>query len=127
MSAPPTHDAAGLREAALARVLERREAGRAGPVPVRVLRAAAGAVLGLVSLPLAVLLPELGIPALLLALRLLAVELLWAARAYAWITWRWAQLLAWFRSRSAPVRGAIVLALLLVAVLLVWLLLHGLG
>ena len=84
-------------------------------------------MLGLVALPLVVLLPELGVPALLFALRLLAVELLWAARAYAWITWRWAQLLAWFRSRSAPVRGAILVALVVVAVLLVWLLVHELG
>lgn len=116
-----------VRQAALDRVMERRVRGRARSRFVRALAAAAGALLGAASLPLIVLLPEVGIPALLVALRLLAVEFDWAASAYAWIAWRWAQARAWYHGRSRTGRWLIVLALVGVAAALVWLLVHELG
>ena len=85
-----------------------------------------GAALMLASVPLVVVLPELGVPALLVALRLLAVEADWAATAYAWIDWRCAQTRDWFHRQSRTVRAAVLLGLLAVALALVWLLMHEL-
>ena len=109
------------RDAALARALAYRDRGQARPMPIRAAVAVLGGVLLLASIPLIVLLPELGIPALLVAFRLLAVEADWAARAYAWTDWRVTQLHDWFNRQSAPVRVVIITGLLLVAVALVWL------
>jgi hypothetical protein len=106
--------------------MEHRRRGRARPPAVRALVALAGVGLLVASVPALVVLPEAGVPLLLLALRLLAVEFDWAAGAYAWVVWRSAQLKAWFGSRPRPVRALIVLALVALAVLLVWLLLHAL-
>ena len=75
------------------------------------------------ALPLAIVLPEAGVPALLVALRLLAVEFDWAERAYATVTWRWGQLRESYRSRSPAARAAAVLASLAAVALVVWLLL----
>jgi hypothetical protein len=72
-----------VRDAALSRVFAYRERGQARPMPVRAALAVFGGVLLVASIPMIVLLPEVGIPALLIALRLLAVEADWAARAYA--------------------------------------------
>jgi len=118
----PREDPVTQREAALARVLEHRERGRRRARPVRVALALAGAVLLLASIPLVVVLPEAGVPALLVALRLLAVEADWAARAYAWIDWRFSQARNWFHRQSRPTRAAVIAALLAVAVVLVWVL-----
>ena len=71
-----------------------------------------------------VLLPELGIPALLVAFRLLAVEADWAARAYAWTDWRFSQLRDWFHRQSRAVRATILIVLLLAAAALIWLLVY---
>jgi hypothetical protein len=109
------------RDDALARVLAYRERGRARPMPVRAVLAVLGGALLVASIPLIILLPEAGIPALLVAFRLLAVEADWAARAYAWTDWRFAQLHGWFQRQSRSARTAIVVGLLLVAVALVWL------
>lgn len=76
------------RDAALARVLAYRQRVRARPLLIRATLAVVGGGLFVVSLPMIVLLPELGIPALLVAFRLLAVEAQWAVRAYAWTDWR---------------------------------------
>jgi hypothetical protein len=108
------------RDDALARVLAYRERGRARAMPIRVAFALVGAVLLIGSVPLIVLLPELGIPALLVAFRMLAVEADWAARGYAWTDWRFSQMHHWFRRQSRLTRGAIVVVLLAVAVALVW-------
>jgi hypothetical protein len=62
------------RDAAISRVLAYLERGRARPMPARAALAVFGGVLLVASIPLIVLLPELGIPALLIALRFLAVE-----------------------------------------------------
>ena len=110
------------REAALARVMELRRVGRARPVAVRVLVVAAGVVAGVAAVPLVVVLPELGVPLLLVALRLMAVEFDWAARGYAWVIWRWGQVKAWYRGASARVRALVIVALIALAVGLLWLL-----
>ena len=112
------------RDAALARVLEYRERGRARPMPTRATLAVLGGVLLLACIPLIVLLPEVGIPGLLVAFRLLAVEVDWAARAYAWTDWRFTQLHDWFRRQSGLIRAAILIGLLFVAVALVWLIVY---
>ena len=93
------------RDAALARVLAYRERGRARAMPLRVTLAVLGGVLLIVSVPMIVLLPEFGIPALLVAFRLLAVEANWAARAYAWTDWRFSQMRHWFHRQSRLVRS----------------------
>lgn len=79
-----------------------------------------GAALLVAAVPLLVLLPEGGIPTMLLALRLLAVEADWAARAYAWFDWRYSQALAWFQRQSRPVRAALLAGLLVIAAAIVW-------
>ncbi|GFG65179.1 hypothetical protein MKUB_26690 [Mycobacterium kubicae] len=117
----PDDRSAATREAALARVLAYRDRGRARPRPLRAFLAVLGGVLLVASIPLIVVLPELGIPALLIALRLLAVEADWAAGAYAWTDWRFVQLRQWFGRQSRVTRAAIWIVLLLLAAGLVWL------
>ena len=107
------------RDDALIRVLGYREQGRARAMPVRIGVAVLGGVLLVASIPLTVLLPEFGIPALLVAFRLLAIEADWAARAYAWTDWRFVQMHHWFQHQSRLVRTAIVAGLILVAVAIV--------
>jgi hypothetical protein len=107
------------RDDALIRVLAYRERGRARAMPVRIGVAVLGGVLLVASIPLTVLLPELGIPALLVAFRLLAVEADWAARGYAWTDWRFAQMHHWFQRQSRLVRAVIVASLILVAVAII--------
>lgn len=104
---------------ALARVLAYRTRVRAKPLPIRAGLAVLGGMLLVASIPLIVLLPEVGIPALLVAFRLLAVEALWAARAYAWTDWRFSQLRQWFGRQSRVVRAVIVASLILLAVAIV--------
>lgn len=115
------------RDLARARVEDQRARGRERSLPARAALALLGLGLLAVSLPLAIVLPEGGVPAFLLALRLLAVEFDWAARAFTWVTWRWTQLLGWFERQPPAVRSAIVLALAAVAILAVWLLVQALG
>ncbi|MDP7724665.1 hypothetical protein [Mycobacterium sp. TY814] len=114
------------REAALARVHAYRNRARARPATVRALLAVLGSLLLVASVPLIVVLPEAGIPALLVALRLMAVEADWAARAYAWTDWRFVQLRHWFQRQSRLIRWTIMAVLLLVAVALVWLVIYEL-
>ena len=112
------------REAALARVIGQRSSGRARPPALRIVVAAVGLVAAIAAVPLVVVLPELGVPLLLLALRLLAVEFDWAARSYAWVIWRWEQAKAWYHGASTPVRALVVFVLLALAAGLLWLLAH---
>ena len=121
---PPEHKSTIARDQALARVLEHRERGRKRPAAARLALAGLGAVLLLASIPLAVVLPELGVPALLVALRLLAIEADWAAKAYAWVDWRFTQARDWFHRQSQLVRTAVLVGLIAVAVALIWLLIH---
>ncbi|GBG39036.1 hypothetical protein [Mycobacterium montefiorense] len=107
------------RDDALARVLANRTRGQARAMPIRAGLAVLGGVLLVASIPLTVLLPEFGIPALLIAFRLLAVEAMWAARAYAWTDWRFTQMQHWFHRQSRVVRMVIVAGLILLAVAIV--------
>ena len=110
------------RDAALARVMQQRTVSRARPPALRALMT--GMVAAVVAVPLVVLLPELGVPLLLVALRLLAVEFDRAARSYAWVIWRWGQVKARYARAAPPVRALVVLLLLALAAALVWLLVH---
>ena len=112
------------REAALERVMEQRRIGRARPPALRFLLAAVGLLAAIAAAPLVVVLPEIGVPLLLVALRLLAVEFDWAAHGYAWVMWRWGQAKSWYHGASAPLRALVVLVLLALLAGLVWLLAH---
>ena len=112
------------RDEALVRVLDHRERGRSRSAAARLSLAGLVTLLLIASVPLVVVLPELGVPALLVAFRLLAVELDWAARAYAWVDWRFTQSRDWFHRQSQVVRAVVLVGLLAVAVALVWLLIH---
>lgn len=105
-------------------MMEYRERWRGRPPAVRVALAVAGLLLGVAAIPLVVLLPEVGIPAILVALRLLAVESDWAARCYACVVWRWEQVHDWYRHQARPVRALVIAVLVAIAVALVWLLVH---
>ena len=115
------------REEALHRVLAYRKRGRQRRIGVRGLLAILGSVLLVVSLPLSVVLPEGGVPAMLVALRLLAVEAMWAARAYASVDWRFHQACDWFHRQSRPIKAAVVVGLLLILAALVWLIINELS
>ena len=112
------------RDAALERVMKQRSIGRARPRALRLVMAALGLLTAVVAVPLVVVLPEIGVPLLLVALRLLAVEFDWAARSYAWVIWRWGQARAWYHGASRPVQGLVALVLLALLAGLGWLLLH---
>ena len=114
------------RNAALSRVMAQRARGRSRSAAVRALIAAGGLLIALAAFPLVIVLPELGIPALLLALRLLAVEFDRAAHSYAWVVWRWGRVTRWYRTRSRAVRAAVIVGLLAIAACLLWLLAHEL-
>ena len=86
---------------------------------VRATQTGAGLVLLAVAVPLSIVVPELGVPGLLFALRLLADEFDWAARAYASVAWQWDRFRTWFAARPGPVKALVVLALSLVAIVLV--------
>jgi hypothetical protein len=101
---------------------ERAERGRRPPA-VRAVTILGGSLLGLLSLPLVVVLPEIGVPMLLVALRLLAYEFAWAARAYASVAWTWTRVKTWFAGRPAIVQTLVLLALAAVAIALIALLL----
>lgn len=117
-------DAGDLRQAAFERVLAYRARGRSRAPLLRILSAAAGVIALLLAVPAVIVLPELGIPLALLALRLLAVEAMWAARMYAWVDWRFVTARAWVSRQTLAVRVLIILLLVLVALALIWLLLH---
>jgi hypothetical protein len=67
----------------LEKVLRQRELHRKRSMFVRVAVAIAGSGVGVLGAILTIVVPELGLPLLLLGLRLLAYEFDWAARAYA--------------------------------------------
>lgn len=87
---------------------------------LRACSAVVGALLFALSVPLVAVLPEVGVPALLVGLRLLAVEADWAAQAYASIDWRFGQARAWLGRQTSTTRAAIAVVLVLLAVALIW-------
>jgi hypothetical protein len=85
----------------------------------RVAQAAVGLVLLVLAVPLSIVLPELGVPGLLFALRLLADEFDWAARGYATVAWQWERFRTWLATRSAPVKVLVILAMSIVVLILI--------
>jgi hypothetical protein len=108
------------RDAALARLHARRERGQARPTLVRVILVGIGAVLFVASVPLTVVFPEAGVPVLLIGLRLLAVEVDWAARAYVWTDWRFCQARDWLYRQPRWVHVAMGISFLMLGVAIVW-------
>jgi hypothetical protein len=108
------------RDAALGRLHARRERGRARPALVRVILGGIGVVLFVAAIPLVVVFPEAGVPVLLVALRLLAVEVDWAARAYIWTDWRFCQARDWLHRQPRSVHAALILSFVVVAAVIVW-------
>lgn|GEM_PF-2926931 len=108
------------RDAALARLHARRERGRARPRVVRSILCGIGAVLFVTSIPLIVVFPEAGIPVLLIALRYLAVEVDWAARAYVWTDWRFCQARDWLYRQPRSVHVAMGISFLMLGAAIVW-------
>jgi hypothetical protein len=107
------------REDAVASVYARRARHRAKSLPVRVVWAATGLVVFVASIPLIVVAPELGLPLVLVALRMLALEFDWAAKAYARIEWRWRRFRTWWRGRSRALRAAVILGAIAVVIAIV--------
>jgi hypothetical protein len=89
---------------------------------VRAVQTGAGLMLFVLALPLSLVMPELGVPGLLFALRLLADEYDWAARAYAAIAWQWERFRTWFASRSGAVKALVLVATSIVAIVIIALL-----
>jgi hypothetical protein len=107
---------------ALEKVLRQRELHRKRSMFVRVAVVIAGSGVGVVGAILTIVVPEIGLPLLLLGLRLLAYEFDWAARAYARVARllrRWRE---WFRRLSPWIKlGLVTAAVLIVAAVVVWL------
>ncbi len=73
------------RDEVLERVLQQRERHRERSLAVRIPLVLAGSLLSVFAAALSLVLPEFGLPLLLVGLRLLAFEFDWAARAYAYV------------------------------------------
>lgn len=92
-------------------VYARRERHRRRPLAVRVLSAVAGSLVALVGVVLLIPLPEVGVPATLAGLGLLALEFEWAARALERVE------LAWARFKQLPLAVRLGVAIVLAAIL----------
>jgi hypothetical protein len=106
----------------LDKVLGQRERHRQRSMFVRVAFVIAGSAAGIVGAILTIVVPEFGLPLLLLGLWLLAYEFDWAARAHARVARllkRWRE---WF-GRLSPWKkgGLIAAAILIVAAVVIWL------
>jgi putative transmembrane protein PGPGW len=87
-------------EQILGRISERRARHRARPLAIRALVVLAGAVIAVPGAILTIVFPEAGIPLLVVALRLLALEYDWAARALGWLIIQWERIRGWLRRQS---------------------------
>ena len=97
----PSDETTDARIAArMERIGARRARHRQRPVVVRAVVATIGLVLLVLAVPLAIVLPELGVPALLGVLSLLALEFAWAARAMGRVIRTWERLKRWYRARG---------------------------
>lgn len=114
----PSDDGSASDEA-LQRVLRQREHHRQRSVPVRVAVALGGFVVGIFGAVLALPAPEVGLPLLLVGLRLLAYEFDWAARLYARVARFAGRVRGWWRGLSPWTRRVLGAALVLVVVLIV--------
>lgn len=104
---------------ARARLEERRERHRARSAPVRLGVLTGGWLLAGSGLLLLVLTPEVAVPLLLVALRVLALRFDWAATRYVWMAeradrlrQRWPRLRQWWRGQPVLVRWLIPVAVL---------------
>ncbi|MBO2455440.1 hypothetical protein J4573_50765 [Actinomadura barringtoniae] len=120
--AGPELDQDQARRATLARIAAQRERMRGRPI-IRFLAAGAGILMGLASLPLLIVLPELGIPLLLGGLGLLALRFDWASRAVVKAEWWTLLFRRWLARQSRAVRIALLVAVIAVAALIIWLIL----
>jgi Kef-type K+ transport system membrane component KefB len=107
---------------AIARVLRQRELHRQRSIPVRIAVALVGGLVGMIGAILVVPALEIGLPLLLLGLRLLAYEFYWAARAYA-LVFRFAGRVGeWYRQLPQWLRRSLITAIVLcIVALAVWL------
>ncbi|MFE6159266.1 hypothetical protein ACFQ7F_10180 [Streptomyces sp. NPDC056486] len=76
-------------------------------------------LLALVCLPLFLVLPEVGVPLMLVALRLMASRFRWAARASDGLERKRNELHKWFAHKPRPIRWLLLGALAMVVILLV--------
>jgi hypothetical protein len=88
----------------------------------RIGQAVLGLVLLVVAVPLTVLAVELGVPLLLIALRILADEFDWAAQAFGTVAWQWERFRAWLARQPGAVRSLMIIATSIVAIVVVVLL-----
>lgn len=104
-------------DGAVTRVASRREQHRGRPWVVRIPVAALGIVIGAAAIPL-LLIPELGLPLLLLALRILALEFTWAVHAQGWIEARVTAIRRWFTRCSRTTKFTMVAVTVIGAILI---------
>jgi hypothetical protein len=97
-------------EQILGRILERRARHQARPLAVRALVVVLAVALALPAVILTVVFPEGGLPLLVIALRLLALEYDWAARALSWVIVQWERLRGWLARRSRTAHLLMVVA-----------------
>ena len=101
-----------------ARLQAARERQRQRSRAARILTVLGGGLIGFLGAVLLLPLPELGLPLLLVGLRVLALEYEWAARAYVPVARLWERL----KALSTPWKVAIAaLAVLCVGALVWWL------
>ncbi|QLY28318.1 hypothetical protein [Nocardia huaxiensis] len=89
------------------------------PLWIRVAAAAGGSVAALAGLVLLAVAPELGVPLLLIGLRLLAMQFAWAARAHAAVSAWFDTAMAWLAGKPRWLRWLILAGIAAVAVGLV--------
>ena len=103
-------------EDARARLEAERERHRQRSRPARILTVLGGGLVGLVGAVLLVLFPELGLPLMLVGLRLLALEYEWAARAYVPVARFWDRV----KGLSTPWKIASAAVAAVVVAAIVW-------
>lgn len=101
----------------LAEVQELRLVRR--PPLVRAAAVAGGGLAALSGAAMMIVLPELGVPLLLIGLRLLALQFDWAARTYARVRTGFLRVLAWLDAKPRWLRWLITGGLIAVAAALV--------
>ena len=82
----------------------------------RAWRTLVGLALLLAAAPIVLILPELGVPMVIVGLQVLAPVYGWAARALAWVSARWERAQAWFERQPYLVKAGTVLGLGLIGV-----------
>ncbi|MBF6238342.1 hypothetical protein IU474_14885 [Nocardia otitidiscaviarum] len=86
------------------------------PLWMRVAAVAGGGAAALAGVALLVVAPELGVPLLLVGLRLLAMQFVWAARAHAAVSAWFDKAMVWLAAKPRWLRRLILGGLIAVAV-----------